>query len=295
MNWYPRNTTQRPIVGLSDYVVEKMPIALATTGINSSEVAALERKVYDRDVGPLARLDCKMLEMALVQSRLPVPDWLTKLVNELSADRPRGLLYEEIVLANPEEDMRTFTAGKVGETEAAFYYAHVLIENVLDSVLKKLRDGAEALCADSIEGALNATIALTGALTQMTKGHFKSFRPYLASHPVRDTKGPSGLFSPGMVELQLRSGFVPPGFLDFLHTNLVYYPVQAWPKIQRALHELEVNMVNMQKNPNLTKALHVFWQRWRKVHLATTIHQVPEMTEGTGGEADPITFLKKRM
>jgi hypothetical protein len=272
-----------------------MPIALSTKGINISEVAALERKVYDRGAGPLARLDCKMLEMALVQSSLTVPDWLVQLTNELSGHRPRGILYEEIVLANPEEDRRTFTTGEIGITEHVFYYAHVLIEDALDSVLEKLRDGAETLDPEQIEGALNATITLTGELARMTNGHFKSFRPYLASNPVRGTKGPSGLFSPGMAELQLRSGFVPPGFIDFLHTNLVYYPVQAWPKIQRALHEFNDITVSMQKNPGLTTALHVFWKRWRKVHLAITIHQVPEITKGTGGETDPITFLKKRM
>ena len=295
MAWTGVSTTERPIVGLSKYVIEKMPTQLATTGIDMVEVNAIRLKVNDHITGPLARLDAKMLEIAIIKSGMDAPYWLTKLVDRLSADRPRGILYEEIVLANPEKEMRTFTTGKESVTEKSFYYSHALIEDALDSALKKLRKDVETLNPDKIEAELNFVMATTGMLAQMQAGHFDMFRPYLNSHPKRGTKGPSGLFSPGMAELQLRSGFVPSGFIDFLHTNLVYYPVQSWPKIQRALHEFNDITASTQKNTDLTKALRVFWQRWRKVHLATTIHQVPEITKGTGGETDPITFLKNRM
>jgi hypothetical protein len=295
MTWTGVSTTERPVVGLSKYVIEKMPIQLATTGIDMAEVNAIGLEVNDHITGPLARLDAKMLEIAIIKSGMNAPDWLTKLVEKLSDDRPRGILYEEIVLANPEKEMRTFTTGNESGTEKSFYYAHVLIEDALDSALKKLRKDAETLDPDKIEAELNLVMASTGMLAQMQAGHFDTFRTYLNSHPKRGTKGPSGLFSPGMAELQLRSGFVPSGFIDFLHTNLVYYPVQSWPKLQRALHEFDGITASTQKNTDLTKALRVFWQRWRKVHLATTIYQVPEITKGTGGETDPITFLKNRM
>jgi hypothetical protein len=271
--WSPQNTMNRPIVGLSAYVVERMPEAFATKSINMLEVDALKHKSRDHSANPLAALDCKMLEITLIHSGLSVPVWLSRLVDSLSINRPCGILYEEIIEANPEQDMRCFSTGVVRETERDFYLAHKQIEEVLRLILIQLQADIVQTAPNNLKADLKKIIDLTASLAHMPPGHFNLFRPHLESHPIRDTRGPSGLFSAGMAELQLRSGFQPEGFIDFLLNNMVYFPARAVPQILMTLYELEKNTARLKKNPEVAEELRNFWQKMEEGTLV--FHQAP--------------------
>lgn len=291
-DWCPQSTAALPIRGVSLYVLEKLPTALDSGEICNDELEAVLIQSSDCVNSPLARLDCKMLEAALAHTGQAVPQRLSELVNRLSSYRPKGLLYEEIIEANPSRELRCFTTC---ESEKLFYRTHQEIEAVLQLILTKLRGDVGVINLDCFHRELEVVITSTASLARMPKRHFDTFRMFLASHPTIGVNGPSGLYSGGMAELQLRSGFVPKCFVDFLSENMVYFPEQSWTQILVARLEYEQNTAQLNRNASVKKILRDFWKRWRDVHLSTVKRQVPNITIGTGGEADPITFLNERM
>jgi len=319
----------RPLGAFSDFVVDELPAVLKNT---PHQLPAGCLKLLHPDMGRweiserfgekdrlVAALDLKIAELAIVHSQLPVPQLLCRLVEAYSTGLPM-LLYEEIILANPVSDMRTFTCGGVGKTEAMFYYYHAVCELHLSAVILAVQDALSAhlvhhenlvLVASKlkdIEHDLDIVLARMNELGDMTKGYFAAFRGYLSTHPTRGLKGPSGAFSPGfaLLEVLLRGDTLPDEYGKYLVANREYFPQQGEP-IAEALHTTKTcgslkTIADAAACPALTERVDViarFFNDFRQIHLKSLHKQIPEAVcdevAGTGGEAKPGTFLRQRI
>jgi hypothetical protein len=315
---------ERPLTALSDFVVEQMPNLLAT---NQQELLSSSTYVLDaisdemaQDVSmsscrQLAALDLKMLENALVHSGLEIPSRLTALVDFFSGENSKTLTYEEIVMVNPDEDLRVFSTGNTREIERIFYGNHRLIEEILMGTITRVISvisGQENLPFDceTLANELNKVRRLTAELARMPDGEFLAFRKYLASHPNRKLKGPSGAYSARMPSLELLTlgDSLPAERLHYLRNNWQYFPVRDYPLLMKAMdhaengNTLQALVFASKSRPDLKEGVAIiegFFTSFRKVHYYAVKKQVPEVLEGsvagTGGEVDVHAFLTGRM
>lgn len=294
----------RPLGVLSDFVVETMPLLLASD--RAEFVRQAHRVVASISAGSefgigdtrsLASLDAKMLEVALGHCEADIPA-LSELVNSLSSTS--ALLYEEIVLGNLECDPRTFTTGDVKESEMAFYAAHHQIELLLKEVIVTVKAAfaGEAQCDRGwLEEKLKGVFDLTGQTVRVNKEHFAQFRCYLGEHPVRHKKGPSGLFSHGMAALEIlcRGRQLPEQRFMFLQENREYYGT-SWSVIEKALSFVSDESVSPEAS-QVQDDLVVFFNKWRRAHHRAVDRHVPDAEAGGLGTAGMPAreFLQARM
>lgn len=317
----------RPLGRLSDFVVDEMPILLACQpeqlGAAADHVVQtwLNESLLDHVVAiqdPVAAIDVKMLELALIHSGNQVPERLAKAVEDLSKNRTTALTYADIVERNPVFDRRTFTAGESRESESIFYHSHYKIEQHLKAIIAAARtilnqikldpqcDVRVPLSETELTHRLREIYSCTIDTIRINSDHFNTFRVYLASHPIRGTKGSSGAYSYRMplLELLLRKS-VPDKFKDDLRTNAPYYEAAGWRQLDTALGGGELTLekaLSMNDSPALREfvsTLQTFFDRWRQSHYNALKHHLPGSLSGevvgTGGETDPDAFLRARM
>jgi hypothetical protein len=323
----------RPLCEVSDFVIENFPEALESPSTEliqwcekilarlSEDRIAQAIRSNERDV---ATLDLKMIEAGIVHSGLEPPPNLMALVDKFSGKEIPGLSYEEIVLMNPDCDMRIFTRGVVGITEARFYQEHAVIEDCLARAIKKVRTAIARLhspatshpvmrAAQELQGIkkeLDAVVASIVKLGNMAPEHFAMFRKYLTSHPIRDLKGPSGAFTARipLLELLFRGDELPDEYIRYLRENWQYFPRQGRAEITEALSLADegntlITLWNRMQSPQslleCITTIGKFFNRFRQVHYQTVKRQIPEAIKGelagTGGEANPGVFLRERM
>lgn len=343
----------RPLKRVSDFVVEELTEMLETP--SKALVAHVEFLLQefkheltladcitgapDRDI---ALLDLKMLESGVVHSGLTPPKQLVELIDRLT---PSGtvpaLTYEELIFVNPLHDCRTFTRGDVGNTEKNFYVTHGLIEGSLGRVIAIVKDcilagkapwsgmrsvplGPGRTCRDGteyVQEELSEVLQKVTELSAMPPDHFVLFRKYLASHPLRNLKGPSGAFTASIpvLDLLLRGNDLPPNYPDYLRENMRYFPCDGQKEIQNAIHTVSANQTLVEiwrRRPNVVRkfsdperdtqelkrmidAIGEFLNAFRRAHMGAVARQIPEALKGnlagTGGESNPGQFLRQRM
>mgnify|MGYP003393498839 CR=1 FL=1 len=316
---------KRPLGVVSDFVVERLPRELHSpafadivTSLMRGKSLICRKALMDAETRALASLDLKMIEAAMVHSGIAVPPSLAGLVDAFSVSRVRAITYEEIVLVNPHEDLRTFTTGEVGETEAAFYNMHRTIETQLvyaissmHSAIAELRNGDAPASAHALEHVVAQANGLPGmvhALGLMTPGHFPTFRRYLMSHPTRNLHGPSGAFSAGIptLEILFRGNELPEKYIQHLKTNWEYLPLRGHDALTNAIRSKDRSLMALWRErgeDRLLKpaidALGEIFNTFRRAHYNAVGRQLPEAlkdeTPGTAGEVKPGEFLRDRM
>lgn len=321
-------TPIRPLGALSNFVCEQLPVALREPGTLVDTVIDLINRTFPGEavtmaapgpfggvvtkpsLGPfgnervraIARLDLKMLQAAIENSGLRTPGELAALIERFRGGTLPVLTYEDIVLANPPDDMRTFTDGNVGETEKLFYRTHQLIEAALESVLptiaKCCETGAVSDLGD-VEGAIGVLSRGTEELSHMAPGHFDQFRRYLNGYC--GMKGSSGMFSESIPRLEvLLRGELPPKYRDQLVRDWEYYPVGDRPKLEHAIvlawHKKSL-IQRALTNDALrirVEAIIALLDQWRSVHMRAVFRQLKPTDIGTGAVPAPMRFLQGR-
>ncbi len=249
-----------------------------------------------------------MVEMLYLIDGGSPPREVVLILDEWCKDgRPRSISYQEIVLGFDHKAPLLFTSGEVGRTEAMFYGHHQRIETLLAGVITLVRGviasgDVDAAAVEEVASDLRRVTLLTGELARMPVEHFATFRRYLVSHPVTGEKGPSGAFSAKMPTLELLArGPVAVGVLEeYLYSNWVYFPVVDRGALSRALnvakHGLTLQTLAHANAAaaSMLDAVATFFEGWRRAHVRAAQRQLPEAAAGTGGEADPTTFLKER-
>lgn len=329
---------QRPLWELSDYVMEKLPERLETPSyelvrdcerlLNSIYwLDVLEPESRDTRTRSLASLDAKMLEIGIIQSGFTPPGELTELVDRLSGEAPPVITYDELLLLNPVDDFRTFTRGKVRESEAVFYLEQRFVEECLEYTIQKMRVAIDFLKSDTtlnydtnikrafralagIESDLEPAIAAMKDLGYLPDGHLGVFRKYVSVHPVRNLKGPSGAFTARIpiMELLLHGEELQPDYMDYFEANRKYFPRQGQTEVLEAFEQVRngntlTSLCYLHGDPpDLMERINVigkFLNVFRKSHIRSVAQQMPDLLKGdvpgTGGELNPGKFLRDRM
>ena len=320
----------RPLGRISDFVVEYFPKVLASepaklmrivTDLISRSLADAIEEAYRSKYRSLAALDLKMLELGIVHNDFVSPQELVDLVNKFSDGDVKGLTYEEIILANPNQDLRRFTMGDVAQTEQLFYCEHQALEAHLLCAITQVRSAIEQLALTSLDRTirvgrsvqllggisnhLNPIIASTRILKDMPRAHFAVFRKYLGSHPIRGFRGPSGLFSGKFhtLELLLRGEELPLEDNSFVHKHLDYFPRRDLFMLEEALKWADKSftltaLAKKHSEPDSLMSclgiIGLFFNKFRAVHRGAVTRQLSYGAEGTAGET-PEEFLDGRM
>jgi hypothetical protein len=242
-----------------------------------------------------------------------VPDSLHILVDEFTTAGVPGITYEDIVLVNPEHDMRRFTDGAFAKTEARFYSTHRDIEHQLGKAIRIVHRELEQTLGGLFDSlrlpiALNTVIKLAKGLQTMPEGHFKAFRGYLSSREDRGTKGPSGAFTariPTLELLYLGSEF-PESEIAYFEENWKYYPKRDADSFTHAISRareakgLENQYVGKPSRflLELMLVLSNFFSSFGSIHYRAVRVQLPEALDegapGTAGVSDVRSFLAIR-
>lgn len=203
-------TNLRPLGECSDYVVEEHPHLLkkgpSMVLIQASAKAGRQARVLLQESQltlpeqRLAHLDLHMLAAGLRRHGLVEPEDLllalgaVNVINKL----PNGLLYEDLIHANPlEEDPRTFLEGENAVHERLFYEIHRNIEGKAAEAAKKLQRREPVEEVVSILADLNEEHRRL--LRELPAPAFTEARPYF-NNPA-GIPGPSGKYSAGIFAL----------------------------------------------------------------------------------------------
>ncbi len=181
----------------------------------------LSQLLIDRELGatlieqidrlPLARQRTALLDLVLVARALTVNGIAP--ANNIAAaiellSTKLGMLptltYELIILSNPAEQTRTFTAGVTGVSERRFYLGHQKIEGLFLGAVRETVAAISALSRGQMKDAASYLQSVSDLLTRSTQvlaqdflpidpQDFAKFRRYL--DPSGGYQGPSGLHS----------------------------------------------------------------------------------------------------
>ena len=271
----------------------------------------------------IAHLDTTMLEAAIVHSGGTPSDRLMKLVDILSeaSDQVPGITYEGITYINPQDDIRTFTLDDKGNphpAEAHFYKGHVRIEKGLDQASQYIHSACRILSDPDIQKQLSyspqellneasqllkqSNKVISKYKTTLPSASFRTFRQYLTNHPIRDIKGPSGAFSPGIPVLDMQiAGMTLPRFMfQYYHDNFKYFPRQGRHDIKNTFELIQqgvsLNKLIPVSDPfidsydELKEQMRIF----RALHLGAVHEQLADIMTGTAGE-EIQPFLTNRL
>ncbi|MBP9690454.1 hypothetical protein KBD81_00070 [Candidatus Woesebacteria bacterium] len=267
----------------------------------------------------IAHLDATMLEAAIVHSGGVAPDILVELVNVLSdaSDQVQGITYEAITYANPGGDMRTFTLDAQGNhhpAEVGFYQGHPTIDRALGeaamqikSVISSFGDSRISVRRDEALAYADAIICQVNTLMQHYRSPeltvpFAEFRPYLASHPTRGLKGPSGAFSPAIpvLDILVAGSTLPDFMMEYIRDNFRYFPRQGRVDIQDALEMSgrQESLTDVLKQHSeigaLVERIRSQLRGFRGHHRGAVGAQLKDVMVGTAGEQIG-EFLGERM
>lgn len=325
----------RPLGEVSNFVVEQLPQELSAIRERSADVRGLVEKCEELlgnvsigsfDADPdlnldLALLDLIFLESGIVHSGGVPGERLTRLVDELALKGGRipALTYEDLVYVytNPlGQDPRTFTEGATGLSERDFYMGHWRVERELNSCVVRCRgivknetpwpEAEEAL--HEVSQRLEVVADHTKMLgMQMPREHFRAFRQYLNTHPLRGFKGPSGVFSATFptLEILVAGDKLPKEYYEYYAENWQYLPRHERPLFEEARQLASEGRTLgqlVERVPSLgdaVGAIGISIQKFRGTHYQAVRNQIPEVLNGqaagTGGEQDVDGFLRKRM
>ena len=314
---YPRKKKLRPLGSISDFVREEMPGMKPDFNRLRIIVDAVKDIEIDPANAALSILDIKMLHNFCIisaekderfeslreeRAEMPIPE------RRQSGRAPVWhLTYEDVILNNPPEDMRTFLTGPEGQSEADFYRGHQLIEERLQSAidaLKRVRQGIE------MEKNLGAALVDVKAVKEgmfafrkdLKREHFAAFKPYFSTHAVTQESGPSGAFSGKIpcVDILLFGREAPAEQMKYLNGNQKYFPARDFAEAQKfaaadnifdALAKKGTGGKCFELASEIARAMLFF----RHAHMGTVMHHI-----GKGGQ-DSATgngiedYLKSRI
>lgn len=323
----------RPLGKISDFVVEVLPDHLAAIQEGRMEIGGLSLLVEQQLQGvdadlvgdvltgrdrEIALLDLLIMQSALGNSKGEVPHVLTHMIEHFAKKEGRipALTYEDVILINPlDTDPRTFTRGRVGQAELAFYQTHAVIEEqggainkIVKQALVDLQQGDMQQAVHVLSGIAESSQIIVAEMLGMkalNPKDFAAFRDYFGGYP-EGNKGPSGAFSPAIAVLDvlLSGNDLTEDRHAYLGDNRQYFPREGQREIDEAYALVShTGALDSYRGQDQTidqeiGALHHFLTKFRGNHEVRVREQIPQALEGkisgTGGETDVATFLRER-
>jgi hypothetical protein len=337
---------ERPLGRFSDFVVDELP-ALVTAGDKEGLAKALEERLPELtplldDEDPSWRgLDNQSLARVDIQFAFNAAYFLgikdNDLLNELTVKAAKltgrlpGMRYEDCVLDNPVDDLRTLFDGSIGGAEADFYLGHIYIERHLATAIDNVVAAVDAFGnrADQSEaerlvrGAIAEFDGVRGYMGQLHKGmsteDFNIFRLCLSS-VVWDKKyagefpqlkpdadgslkidGASGKDSHRIptLDLLILGKSLDPAFMGHLDKMSPYFPVQGRSDLAlgREFAEAGLSLYDIADNDSCSDSLRsaiVALQKAKQVFRSHHMSAVTHHLPGIKegtGGEDPIPFM----
>lgn len=320
----------RPLAELSNFIVDELPKVL----VESSPEIAFEKleKSLLRNPNKIVRKLKSMQEAELLLARLDLlmfeaafrsfghqSDSLQTILGSLQTltQRPTIVTYEDIVIDNPADDIRTFTTGIVGKHEAGFYIGHKIIEGKLAQVIRNIQDvrakrkGNEnnvALIRQATQ-LLDEVIVLTQNIGfQMDVTAFSQFRGYLGSSIDQSgvilQKGPSGAFSAKVPTVDLLiAGKLSDTHAQYVKENSQYFPLREMNQLAQLMNTQLDSLTTIfskdGQDVTVVEELIKKIKQFRGMHIRAVKNQVPGLIEGEGvgtaGVSAVGKFLKERI
>ncbi|OHA07350.1 MAG: hypothetical protein A3B34_02750 [Candidatus Sungbacteria bacterium RIFCSPLOWO2_01_FULL_54_21] len=342
----------RPLGSVSDFVVDEFPLLLANVRQNRMTPDDLAQRCEDklgavsvpyllehfRGHHDIALLDMLFMESGIVHSGGNPGTLLQSMVDRSaqSLGRIPAMTYEDLIFANPKGDMRVFCEGTIGVSEKKFYRNQMRAERQLKQAAIFCRTAIEELAkandqvalrdmvCSTLKAAASETYHMAQGVTAMNAElpveHFAVIRQYFAAHPFRGFKGPSGVFSLGLFNLELllagdRLLASNPEYLAYyLEENVPYLPrvdmQEARDLYTRAASGrtvfalldrisgsgIDADLAGKCRDAAIEIGLAI--RLFRGNHYKAVKHQIPDVLAGSTpgtGEADAGNLLIERM
>lgn len=260
-----------------------------------------------------ALLDLVMLRRAIeVGEGSPSPA-----LQERVAEFARGLKmvpalnYELLILINPEDAVRTFTGGEVGQVERAFYTGHQAIElrfEELSTTLIRARDlledgkmrGGILMVEHARDLLREATDVFHKGFATMDPAAFNAFRVYL--HGTNGYEGPSGLHSATVHASRFVIFGDTLGFrAEFIERHCPYYPTCHKELLDTGLEAVRekrslVDIARASTDPELRRTVGELSEEMRlhtTKHFGVVKRMLTDLSgPGTGGQPMGV-FLRQ--
>ncbi len=350
----------RPLGQVSDFVMAQLPTLLAEVraGTLPSSYLAQRCEFEARSLSEsvislllegsedihrkIALLDLLFMDSASVHSGEHTGMQISSLVERfaLRIGRIPAMTYGDLIFVNPRHDMRVFCNGEAGVSEKGFYTAQMFAEAYLadaaiccqsaianiHSVVIGKHDG-ETL--QEVHSALEEAATKVRHVADITENmsmalpvaHFAVIRKYFGAHPVRNYKGPSGVFSLGifLIELMLAGDRLQkerPDYLRYYLEENTEYLRQEELAEAKAAYRCAMSgfavfslLAQVPSSPAIdphvlaecnkaASAVSSAIRLFRGNHYKAVKHQIPDVlagyTPGTG-EADAGNLLVERM
>ncbi len=318
-------TPIRPLGLVSDYVVERLPYELARSQEHKTPAALADEidrilasvKLADVDI-PLARVDLRMIQSAVIKSGGAPKENLLRLCEEISrlTRGPNIITYGDVVLNNPGTDPRTTTPDKIGYSEASFDRLHFRAEQYCEAITERLEQVIELLEARDVDKGcenlaaaipyISDIIRIMKFFDRMSRDHFKVFRNNMSAHS--GLKGASGYFSPGiaLIDLYFAGAHLPDKQLDTIETDLSLGYYEKRDQLRKAMQRARgknhaVGLADQINDKDLYRTAANFAAavlNYRRAHHRTVALKLPEaLTDslsGTIGTTKPAELLQER-
>jgi len=237
-------TFEKDLTMASDLLWQKITEDITKTERADLLKEALETVRANAAFNNVAMLDTKMLYvMASKASLNDLADEIRSVILDglkfMQKPAIAQLKYEDIILNNPKDAMRTFT-GRV--SEASFYRGNQILEGQLNGIIDALRLANQTGDLDFIytacAGVMEASNTMTTIQSEMNPSDYASFRPYFDANPITGEKGPSGLFSAKIPHIEiLLNGWANYSGRDYLVENVAYFPQRDMLNLRKSLND----------------------------------------------------------
>lgn len=230
----------------------KLPWRTLDNGMQKSEKenvlhSALQDIRAKTAFNDIAMLDAKMMYVIASKAELEdvAHDFREVILDGLKfMQRPAisQLTYEDIIFTNPQNDMRTFTKGTTGESEALFYRGHQIIERHLNDIIELLKTAHKTGEADFLDMACQCVMAATSAMktvgSELNQSDYQVFRTYYDENPYTEEFGPSGRFSTNIPHIDiLLNGWHKYDDRETLINNVDYFPQRGMLNLRQSLND----------------------------------------------------------
>lgn len=313
----------RPLGAVSDYAAGQLPLdirdvrrgALEPSSFREFASSITRDTRIPQDLSPadaaLARTDVMMLQQSLQACGAEPSESVHMLADRIAERRPvslPSLSYEDLVLANPPDDPRTFHLGNVGRSELFFYGVHRSIESLLFDLHARL-DGilqlrAESQFADECVSCLESIKQHMESLKdELSVADFGAMRGAFLPNQRRNIAGPSGKHSAGFYAIDsLLVGDMEEmsAFNDSKRREFGLFPVGDFDgpyasqdtMISVDEHLRKNNPTMRQLGNRATRAVLQGMLDVRKMHYQLYATFVRPGIAGTGGAKDVAAYLK---
>jgi hypothetical protein len=215
------------------------------------------------------------------------------------------MTYEDIILNNPADELRTFTSGTIAKSEMLFYRGHQLIEDELRTCIQSLKEADKIGEVTPLKTAYDAMakaceIGHKVFIRALDSTHFMAFKPFFDTNPYTGEKGPSGAFTASIphIDMLLYGRETPQSLQDYIRVNKDYFPVTDYADLQKTINKGTSLIERFDGDHNSLELIHrisLQKRRFRALHMAAVKKHIGTNAVGSAEGKSAMPFLHQRV